>query len=130
MPTELEEWLEGRPDTIKATVAKVTPGRLYRFNEHKHVGFPVAYAENGTIRMCMLLKHNRDVIAFEREVFGVDVADCVLVSKKITISLNCWEISCSESSKTKPGILYDDGCWFCSLHDDRDGKVREHTHAS
>ena len=76
---QLEEWLATRPQAIQDLARRIKPGHLYRLASSGHRVFPVAYSENGTVRVHVSGLYN--LVAFERDVFGIkpeDLEECDL----------------------------------------------------
>ena len=70
---EWDAWVAGRPPIVRAMAARVAPNRLYRLRTTGQRVFPVAYSENGTLRVYVSGGYN--CVAFERHVFGIDPED-------------------------------------------------------
>lgn len=74
-PTERADWKAWvaerahLPLLVEAT-KRMPPGRLYRDTETNLRGFPIAYSEDGTVRVAFTGEYN--LITFERQVFGID----------------------------------------------------------
>ena len=66
------EWLDGRPDAVKAMATRYPPG-IYRMRTTGQVGLILSYAEGGTVRLLFPRKWNpQQVLLPDREVFGID----------------------------------------------------------
>ncbi len=102
MNDDLEEWLKGRPESIRDAVKRKPPHLLYRMISSGHIVYIMSYVEpDGGAGLCEHCKANRwpqhlhqgdpgsatvsvgvDIrfnqnLAFERRVFGIKLDDLV-----------------------------------------------------
>lgn len=64
------KWVADRPLCVRAVAERFQPWNLYRMKDTGHRVTLVSFGEDGTMRVFVSAKFN--LVAFERQVFGVD----------------------------------------------------------
>ena len=74
---EWNTWLRDRPECVRILAVKLVPWKLYRIRESGHRVTLVAFDEhvNDRVTCRVLVGSEYNLVAFEREVFGIDPAD-------------------------------------------------------
>ena len=70
-----EEWLEGRPQIIRAMAASHPPDKKYRLTTTGQIGFLHSYSEDGTVTLNFPEEWNPQQLDGGRRVFGLNPAD-------------------------------------------------------
>jgi len=70
---EWKEWIDSRPDEIRAMIEKWPPNLLYLYKPGNHRVTLHSYSEDGTVTIDISSEYN--LILFSRHVFGINPED-------------------------------------------------------
>lgn len=97
---EFEEWMSTRPESVRAIGARLKPWKLYLLKTTGQRVYPIAYSEDGTVRVAIEQHYNPDhlfIVPFE--VFGIDANDL----EECDIPPVKWDARVIEYSKEEGG---------------------------
>jgi len=72
-----DEWVKTRPECIQKMCASHPADNIYQMKSTKQIVTMISYSEDGTVKVEITNKYVNQV-AFDREVFGVDINDLEL----------------------------------------------------
>lgn len=75
--SEWNDWVQSRPERVRSVAVKLPPWKLYRIRQSGHRVTIQAFDEqtDGKVTCRVLVGGEFNLVAFERQVFGVDPDD-------------------------------------------------------